>query len=208
VLAGVLRVTELVSGAEITPENTRAFAMPVPALAHIISATVFFVVGAFQFVPGLRRGRRSWHRRAGLVLLPAGMVTALSGLWMTLFYVAPSPEGPALGVFRLVFGSAMLLFLVLSIRSLVIRDYVGHGSWVTRDYALGIAAGTQVLTALIWSLTIGPLETTSEALPLGAAWVINLGIAELVIARRRRIARAEREARLERNRARALARLS
>ena len=208
VIAGALRVTELVGGAEITPENARAFAMPVPVLAHIIGATLFCVVGAFQFLPGLRRGRRSWHRRAGVVLIPAGMVAALSGLWMTLFYAVPSTEGAALGVFRLVFGSAMLLALVLSVRSLVIRDYAGHGAWVTRAYAIGIAAGTQVLTALIWTVTIGPMESTSEALPMGAAWVINLGVAELVIGRRRRIAGAARESRLARNRERAVARLS
>ena len=208
VIAGAMRITELASGAEITAENERAFAMPFPVLAHIIGATLFCVLGSFQFLPGLRRGPRSWHRRAGLVLLPAGGVAALSGLWMTLFYVAPSAEGPGLGVFRLVFGSAMLLSLVLSVRSLVRRDYVGHGAWVTRAYAIGIAAGTQVITALIWTFTIGPMEQTSEALPMGAAWVINLGIAELVIWRRRRIAAAQREARLERNRARVVARLS
>lgn len=208
VIAGALRITELASGAEITPDNARAFAMPVPVLAHVIGATLFCVVGAFQFLPGLRRGPRSWHRRAGYVLLPAGMVAAFSGLWMTLFYVAPSPDGPGLGVFRLTFGSMMFLFLVLSVRSIVIRDFVGHGAWVTRAYAIGIAAGTQVLTAIIWTFTIGPMEETSEALPMGAAWIINLGIAELVIWRRRRVARAEREARLERNRARAVARLS
>lgn len=208
VIAGALRITELATGAEITPDNARAFAMPVPVLAHIIGATLFCVVGAFQFLPGLRRGPKSWHRRAGYLLLPAGMVAALSGLWMTLFYAAPSPEGPAFGVFRLIFGSLMFLFLVLSVRSIVLRDFVGHGAWVTRAYAIGIAAGTQVLTALVWTFTIGPMEQTSEALPMGAAWVINLGIAELVIWRRRRIARAAREARLERNRARAVARLS
>lgn len=208
VIAGALRVTELASGAAITPDNERAFAMPLPVLAHIIGATLFCVLGAFQFLPGLRRGPKSWHRRAGRLLIPAGMVAALSGLWMTLFYVAPSPDGPGLGVFRLIFGSAMFLFLVLSVRSIVLRDFVGHGAWVTRAYAIGIAAGTQVITALLWILTIGPMEETSEALPMGAAWIINLGIAELVIWRRRRTARAERSIRLERNRARAEARLS
>jgi len=208
VIAGALRITELASGAEITPDNARAFAMPVPVLAHIIGATLFCVVGSFQFLPGLRRGPRSWHRRAGYVLLPAGMVAALSGLWMTLFYGVPTPDGPGLTIFRLVFGSAMFLALVLSIRSLVLRDFVAHGAWVTRAYAIGIAAGTQVITAIIWTFTIGPMEETSEALPMGAAWVINLTIAELVIWRRRRVARAAREARLERNRARTVARLS
>lgn len=208
VIAGAFRLTELVSGAAVTPDNARAFAMPIPVVAHIISATLFCVVGAFQFVPGLRRGPKSWHRRAGRVLIPAGLIAAGSGLWMTLFYVTPTPDGPGLGILRLVFGSAMLLALVLSVRSIVIRDFVAHGAWVTRAYAIGIAAGTQVITALIWTFTIGPMEETSEALPMGAAWIINLGIAELVIWRRRRAAAAERQARLDRNRARTLARLS
>jgi hypothetical protein len=97
---------------------------------------------------------------------------------------------------------------VLGVRSIVIRDFAGHGAWVTRAYAIGIAAGTQVIAALIWTFTVGPMEETSEALPMGLAWVINLCIAELVILRRRRLATAERDARLERNRVRAAARLS
>lgn len=208
VIAGMLRLTELASGAPITPDNERAFAMPFPAIAHIVGATLFCVVGAFQFLPGLRRGPKSWHRRAGRILIPAGMVAAASGIWMTLFYGVPTNDGPGLTIFRLIFGTSMLLSLTLSVRAIVKRDFVAHGAWVTRAYAIGIAAGTQVLTALIWSIAVGPMEETSEAIPLGAAWVINLGIAELVILRRRRVARADLTARLERNRERAAARIS
>ena len=52
----------------------------------------------------------------------------------------------------------------------------------------------------------GPVKALKK--PSLAAWVINLGVAELVIGRRRRIAGAARESRLARNRERAVARLS
>jgi hypothetical protein len=55
VLAGVLRVSSIVGGAEVTAENARFMNSPVPVVAHVIGATVFCVLGAFQFVPGLRR---------------------------------------------------------------------------------------------------------------------------------------------------------
>ena len=53
-LAGALRVTELATGAEVTPANARFFATPAPVVVHIVGATVYCLLGAFQFVPGIR----------------------------------------------------------------------------------------------------------------------------------------------------------
>ena len=63
--AGAVRLAELASGAEITPENARFFAAPVPVVLHILSVSVYCVLGAFQFSPGIRRRRPGWHRGAG-----------------------------------------------------------------------------------------------------------------------------------------------
>jgi hypothetical protein len=54
-----------------------------------------------------------------------------------------------------------------------------------RGYAVGIGAGTQVFTALIWLLVTGgaTADPTTTALLLVAGWVINLGVAEVVIRR-------------------------
>src|SRR5689334_25236756 len=60
--AGVFRLTELASGAEITPANARFFASPLPVVLHIVSAGVFALLGAFQFVSGFRQRRPGWHR--------------------------------------------------------------------------------------------------------------------------------------------------
>lgn len=72
VAAGAARLTELTSGAAVTAQNARFFDSPVPVVLHIVSVTVFCLLGAFQFVPTLRQ-RRSWHRIAGrvLVVLPS-----------------------------------------------------------------------------------------------------------------------------------------
>src|SRR5689334_13362990 len=85
-LAGVIRLVGLAGGAEITPENARFVAVPLPVVLHILSALPFCILGAFQFAPGFRRRRPGWHRLAGRLLVPCGLTAGLSGLWMTQFY--------------------------------------------------------------------------------------------------------------------------
>src|SRR4051812_9040446 len=64
-VGGAFRLVQLGGGAEITPENARFFAAPLPVMAHIVSSVSFCVLGAFQFAPGFRRRSQSWHRAAG-----------------------------------------------------------------------------------------------------------------------------------------------
>lgn len=182
VLGGAFRIGDL-TGGTITADNARFFASPVPVIAHIVGATVYCLLGAFQFVPGLR-SRRGWHRVAGLILIPAGLVAALSGLWMAAFYSSPDGGGPLLTITRLAFGSAMAVAIVLGIFAIKRRDFVAHGAWMTRAYALGIAAGTQAVVLAIWILSVGPVTAVTDALLMAAAWLINAGVAELVIRRR------------------------
>jgi hypothetical protein len=183
VIAGAARMTELTGGAAVTPQNARFFASPVPVVTHIVSVTIYCLLGAFQFVPSLR-GRRGWHRIAGRVLVPAGLLAALSGLWMAAFYPLPAGDGPVLFVLRMVFGSAMLASLILGVVTIVRRDFVRHSAWMTRGYAIGVAAGTQALVSLPWMLLVGPPDELTRAILLGSAWVINVAVAEFVIHRR------------------------
>ncbi|WEO77372.1 DUF2306 domain-containing protein [Cryobacterium sp. SO2] len=184
ILAGAARLTELTGGAVGTAENARFLDSPVPVLTHIVSATVFSLLGAFQFLPALRRGRGAWHRIAGRVLIPAGLLAALSGIWMVLFYPHPPGDGLLVSVFRLVFGGAMVAGIGLGIRSISRRDFIGHGRWMTRAYAIGVAAGTQALLLIPGAIVFGPTDQLSRALLMGAAWLLNLAVAEFVIRRR------------------------
>ncbi|MET1156785.1 DUF2306 domain-containing protein [Arthrobacter sp.] len=189
VIFGSLRLAELASGAAVTPANQRFFDSPVPVLIHIPSVIVYSLLGAFQFVPSLRRGkrgRRSWHRIAGVVLIPAGLLSALSGLWMAVFYDLPPDDGVILLILRLVFGAAVAASIVLGVLAIRRRDFVSHGAWMARGYAIGIAAGTQALVSIPWILLIGPTNELSRAILLGAAWVLNVAVAEYFIRRRAR----------------------
>ena len=197
IISGALRITQLSGGPQLRPAADRFTDSPIPVIMHIVSATVFSLVGAFQFVPALRRGRRSWHAKAGRVLIPAGFLVALSGLWMATVYVHPVGDGPALLVIRVVFGSYMLISLGLAVRALVRHHYAVHGAWMTRAYALGVAAGTQAVVLIPGSILFGSDDQTSRAIAMGAAWVLNLAVAELVIRRRATRSSARRRPRAD-----------
>jgi hypothetical protein len=186
VIFGMVRLTQLMGGA-VTPDNERFFDSPIPVLIHIPTVIVYSLLGAFQFVPSLRRGKRgrpSWHRIAGRILVPAGLLAALSGLWMAVFYDLPPSDGEFLLILRLIFGSAMVVSIVLGFLAVRRRDFVRHSAWMARGYAIGVAAGTQALVSIPWLLLIGPTDELTRAALLGAAWVLNLAVAEYFIHRR------------------------
>jgi len=178
---GTARLVELAGGAEITPANARFFAMPLPVVLHILVVIPYSIVGAFQFAPALRRRRRGWHRGAGRVLAVLGLVAALTGLWMAHFYPWPEGDGQLVYIERLVFGSAMAVSIVLAVRAIRRRDFVSHGAWMMRGYAIGMGAGTQVLTHLPWFILVGKPGELSRGVLMGAGWVINLLVAEWII---------------------------
>src|SRR4051812_1980743 len=154
-LAGASRLTHLTGGAEVTPANARFFASPLPVIVHIVSASVYAFLGAFQFSPAFRRRRPGWHRIAGRLLVPAGLLVGLSGLWMTLFYPRPVGDGDLLSAFRLLFGSAMIVSIVLGFTSILRRDVKRHRAWMMRAYAIGLGAGTQALVLMAGEMIAG-----------------------------------------------------
>ena len=178
---GAFRLNELANGAEITESNARFFASPIPVITHIVGAGFYALLGAFQFVSRLWRRGAGWHRWVGRVLVPCGLLVGLSGLWMTLFY--PRTHG-LLFVFRLLFGSGMLLSILLGYAAIRRRDIIQHRAWMMRGYAIGLGAGTQVLTGLVGELVFGPPNELGNALLMGAGWAINLAVAEWIIRKR------------------------
>jgi uncharacterized membrane protein len=185
-VAGAFRLAELASGAQITPENARFFAVPLPVVLHILGASLFCILGAFQFAPGFRRRRPGWHRVAGRLLILCGLVASLSGLWMAQFYpLHPHLQGDLLYGFRIVFGSAMLVSIVLSLAAIRRREIAQHRAWIIRGYAIGQGAGTQALVGVPLFLLFGKPSELNNALMMGACWIINLAVAEWIIRRNR-----------------------
>ena len=172
---GALRLNELANGAEITPGNARFFASPSPVVIHIIASAVYALLGALQFVGRLWQRGSKWHRWVGRFLVPVGLLVGFSGVWMTLFYPRTHV---LLFMFRLIFGSGMILSIILGYISILRRNVAQHQAWMTRAYALGLGAGTQVFTGMVGALILGTPNEFQNALLNGAAWVINLAVAE------------------------------
>ncbi|MFN8386200.1 MAG: DUF2306 domain-containing protein [Anaerolineales bacterium] len=172
---GALRLNELANGAEITPGNARFFASPSPVVIHIIASAVYVLLGALQFVGRLWQRGSKWHRWVGRFLVPVGLLVGFSGVWMTLFYPRTHV---LLFMFRLIFGSGMILSIILGYISILRRNVAQHQAWMTRAYALGLGAGTQVFTGMVGALILGTPNEFQNALLNGAAWVINLAVAE------------------------------
>lgn len=111
-IAGSIRLLELSGNAQITPDNARFIIMPVPVILHIISATIFCILGAFQFSTGIRNRNLKWHRLSGRILVPSGIISALTGLWMTQFYPFAGTDGYLLYGIRWLVGLAMVFSLI------------------------------------------------------------------------------------------------
>ena len=105
---------------------------------------------------------------------------------MTLFYPGTnSPDGTGallLYALRLLFGSGMVFSIIYGFIAIRRGDMIRHRAWMTRAYAIGLGAGTQVLTGIVGELTIGTPNELENALLMGAAWGINVAVAAIITA--------------------------
>ena len=186
-VAGAFRLGEIAADAPATEANARFLEMPLPVALHIVGALVYSGIGAFQFLPALRSRHIGWHRFAGRYLLvPAGVVVAVSGLWMTAFYDVPPIDGLGLQISRFAVGILMLAFLGLGVRAVLHHDIGAHRGWMIRAYALAMGAGTQVLTSAPFAILFGTPDEFWRLVQMDAGWLINVVVAEVIIRRGRR----------------------
>lgn len=177
-VAGIARVLALRTG-DVEPRFVEA---PGPFVVHALAATTYALLGALQFSRELRIRFPAGHRILGRVVWLAGVLTAGSGLWMTLTYPIPLPQqGTMLFAARLVVGAAMLAALGLGLTRILRRDVVAHEAWMIRAYALGLGAGTQVLLLGVPAIALGELRGVARDVLMIASWVVNALVAEAIV---------------------------
>ena len=146
-LAGAVRLFQIGNAAPVTSENLRFMSAPLPVVMHIIGSVIYSILGAFQFSDSFRRNKPLWHRTSGKWLIPLGLISALSGIWMTLFYARPAIDGELivanfddqnLFVIRLLIGVAMCCFILLGLAVIRKRNFPQHRAWMIRAYALAL----------------------------------------------------------------------
>ena len=182
IIAGSIRLNQLSSGAA-TPENARFFAASLPVVLHIFAVSIYSLLGAFQFAPQFRKRFPQWHRLAGGILIPAALMTALTGLWMTQFYPHIKYDGFVLYVIRLIVGISMIAFILFGIDAIRRRKFIEHGNWMIRAYALAMGAGMQVFTHIPLMVFPGLQSEATRTLCMAMGWIINMAVAEWIIGR-------------------------
>jgi uncharacterized membrane protein len=180
--AGGVRLERLLTGAE--PADSFQALHAVPLTVHIVGATAFALLGALQFAPTLRMRRPGLHRVLGTLLVPAGLAAAATGVTMRLQH-EPGSHAFLVGLVQMPFALLWILALLRSVAALRQGDYARHGAWMTRAYAIGLAASTQFLLFLPWLLFAELPGGVVGALTLGAGFAVNLVLAEVQLRRRR-----------------------
>lgn len=183
-IAGIARTIQIINN-QTAADNLRFISNPTPALVHIFSSAIFSILGAFQFSKKFRINYPQWHKNSGRLLLAMAFLVSISGLWMTYVYPPVNHDGKIVYIFRLIVGYSILFFLFQSIRTLLRKNFLSHGIWMTRAYALSLGAGTQVFSHIPIFIFPSIQGEISRAIAMGMGWIINIAIAELIINKQR-----------------------
>jgi Predicted membrane protein (DUF2306) len=80
-----------------------------------------------------------------------------------------------------VFGTGMVVAILLGLAAVRRRDFATHRAWMMRGYAIGLGAGTQAFTHVPWLIAFGAPSAFTRAWLMAAGWLINLAVAEWFI---------------------------
>lgn len=182
-VGGLVRVFELAGAPSIMPKNPRALTYPFPIALHILSSSVFCILGALQFLPSIRHKHRAAHRALGRIVVVAGCISAASGTWMTHFFTFPEYlQGSSLYWVRMILGPLMIGFIIWAICAIRLRKWPEHRAMMLRAYAIGQGAATQTFFGISWMVIVGSeaVGAAREAMMV-SAWGLNLLVAEIAI---------------------------
>jgi uncharacterized membrane protein YozB (DUF420 family) len=84
-----------------------------------------------------------------------------------------------------VFGSAMVVSILIGFAVILRRDVKSHRAWMSRGYAIGLGAATQMLVLMVAEIVAGPPNQLTHDSLMTLSWVINLVVAEWAIRKRR-----------------------
>ena len=156
-------------------------------MLHIVPAMLAILIGPFQFLPRLRKGRLlKIHRWLGRAYLLSILFGGIGGLYMAQFAYGGI-------ITELGFGALASLWLYSGYRAyrhIRNKEIEQHREWMIRNYALTLAG----LMLRVWVPLSGPagIDFTTAYMFIGwLCWVPNLLVAEWIIRRTRRAQRRE-----------------
>lgn len=145
--------------------------------AHVIFGVLALMVGAVQFFPKFRRRNFSFHRTLGKIYVIACLTGGLAG-----FVIAQFATGGIIST--LGFSGLAIAWLYTTWKAYQMarhRNFVAHNQWVTRSYALTLAAVTLRIWLPLFTAGFGWDFIPSYQVISWFCWVPNIIIAEWLI---------------------------
>lgn len=152
-------------------------------LLHVSAAPVALAVGAFQFMPRIRRNHRALHRWLGRLYGVAILVGGIGAMGISLNAIG----GPWAQVGFSALGIAWMGSTAIAIWLAMNKRLAEHRVWMMRSFALTFSAVTLRLQLVGFEIAGLPYEQASAWLAF-TCWVPNLLVAEILIRTRPRIA--------------------
>jgi len=148
-------------------------------IVHVTAMMIGVLMGPLQFLRSFRDKHRAVHRSMGKVYLVFSSVGAAGGLYMSFFTFADAFSG----VSFFLLGAGVLTSNYMAYTAIRRRDVNTHREWMTRSFALMLAAVT--LRVYVAPLQAAFGEYTGYAIVAWVCWVPNILIAEWAIRRQR-----------------------
>jgi uncharacterized membrane protein len=151
-------------------------------ITHIVASMLALLIGPFQFLPRIRKGRLlKVHRWLGRTYLLSILFGGLSGLYMAQFAYGGA-------VSELGFGVLACLWLYtgfMAYKRIREKDLDGHRRWMIRNYALTFA-GVMLRVWVPVSMAMGADFLEAYRVIAWMCWVPNLLVAQWIIRRTER----------------------
>jgi hypothetical protein len=152
-------------------------------MVHIVAAMLAILIGPFQFLPQLRKGRLlKVHRWLGRAYLLSVLLGGLSGLYMAQF-------GYGGLITKLGFATLAILWLYsgyIAYKQIRNKDIEGHRQWMIRNYALTLAGTMLRVWVPIFVVGVSIDFVLAYRAIAWLCWVPNLLVAEWIIRRSKR----------------------
>jgi hypothetical protein len=182
---GLADPDEALRAAEVARFDSSFAAHPAATLLHVVPGGLFLALAPLQFSSRLRTRHARVHRWSGRLLLVAGTVSALNGLY---FGLSMPFSGPPEAVAIALFGALFLLALARGYLAIRRRDQASHREWMIRAFA--VALGISTVRAIGGLLDVvlsaaGVAPTTVFLVSIWLGWTVTLAAAEAWIRRTR-----------------------
>jgi len=150
---------------------------------HVAAAPIALAIGAFQMMPGIRRGRRALHRWLGRVYAGAILIGGIGALGIGITAIG----GPIAQAGFTLLGVLWLGTTGYAVYLAMQHRFAEHRVWMMRSFALTFAAVTLRLQLISFQIAGVGYADASVWLSF-TCWLPNLIVAEWLIRTRPRIA--------------------